>query len=343
MQSDDRYYFGKAVLCGVLGAVIILLFVRAFAKPKRTYIDRWPSGIVRQHALAAIMYSADYNDVIPVTVNGWLCRMQNVKDSEKTINCPAPGTQELAATDAAGGRRTDAWPLLLLPYIKSRGMYVGPGRADPHNIWGKPAMWVREEGYDSAGATYRNQNRFPFFGMNYMFLAPLRVPKERRSGAHPMNYAVSVPHKYEDADDPSGTVFFLQSQRSLIDETRGSFVVNAPGMWKAFSNNKDGYVALDTGTRGGGDWVGTLTACGDDTWPCEHPIKSSNFAYTVNDGCDVSFLDGHVKYMKVPFLMAGTDYQTAIAGSQGDPDSGAKIIDKRKYLWNLTDKNFYGM
>jgi len=342
--ESNSSYFGKAVLCGVLGAIIILAFVRAFAKPRRIGGHGSSAQNNRQMALAAIMYASDFDNRIPPTINGWLCRMQNIKDGQRTRNCPGPGTQELEANDAAGGQRTDAWPLLELPYIKSRGLYVDPGRADDHHIFNQPAKAVGEEGYDPEGATYRNQNRFAFYAMNYMFLAPLRVPKERRNEAHLMNYAISAPHKFDEADDPSYTIFFTESQRSMSDQTRGSFVVNAPGMWKAFSDNKDGYVALSMGTLGSGDWVGTPTACADNTSPCEHPMKSSNFGYTgYNDGCNATFLDGHVKYYKAFALTAGTDYGTAIAGSQGDPESGAKIIDKKKYLWNLTDKNFYGL
>ncbi len=96
-------------------------------------------------------------------------------------------------------------------------------------------------------------------------------------------------------------------------------------------------------TIGSADWVGTPTASAEDTSPCQHPMKSSNFGYMgYNNGCNASFLDGHVKYYHDAGLAAGTDYLTAITGSKGDPESGAKIIDKKSYLWNI-DKNFYGL
>lgn len=287
----------------------------------------------RQVALAGIMYGMDYNDVMPLTTNGWLSRMQNVRDGDKTVDCPAPGTQDFPAKGAAGGQRTDAWPMLLQPYIKSRGLYTNPYLADVHNIFSSPVKAVKDAGYDPEGATYRNQNRFPFYGMNYMFVSPLRIPKSKRGLPDAVNYAVSESHKFTEADDPGATVFFTESQRSMTDHTRGFFVINAPGMWPAFANNKNGYVAFWTGTAGSGDWVGL-------------PKPSTNFVFTQFEsrvGCNATFLDGHVKFMTPAAITIGTDYLTAAAGAQGHSGSGAKIIDKSKYLWNLTDKNFYGL
>jgi prepilin-type processing-associated H-X9-DG protein len=135
--------------------------------------------------------------------------------------------------------------------------------------------------------------------------------------------------KAADADDPSGTVFFTESQHSMTDTTRGFFVINAPGMWAAFAKNKDGYVAFWNGTAGSGDWSR------------ENATSSTNFVYLgYNGGCNATFLDGHVSYYHDLALAAGTDYSSATPKSDG---SGATIIDKTHYLWNFSDKNYYGM
>src|SRR5678816_2929939 len=108
----------------------------------------------RNAALAAIMYGSDYDDTIPITTNGWLCRMQNIRDKRLTVNCPAPGTQDLEAKDAAKGQRTDAWPLLLLPYSRSRELYIDPRRSDATTnaaslkIWRFPAAAASDSDYD---------------------------------------------------------------------------------------------------------------------------------------------------------------------------------------------------
>ena len=165
--------------------------------------------------------------------------------------------------------------------------------------------------------------------MNYMFVSPLRVPKDKRGLSNAVKYAVSESHKFAEADDPSGTVFFTESQHSSTDLTRGFFVVNAPGMWPAFARNKGGYVAFWNGDAGSGDWSGAKAT------------DSTNFVYTgYNKGCNATFLDGHVKYFHAALLAAGTDYTTASPKTDG---SGARIIDKKHYLWNLSDKNYYGI
>src|SRR5579885_1038124 len=130
-------------LVGILGIVIATLY-----RPWRTGDGHRSSAQNnRQIALAGIMYGGDYDDALPVTTNGWLCRMQNIPDNALTKNCPAPGTQDLPANDAAGAERTDAWPLLVMPYIKSRGLYVDPGRGDAHNIWSSAAKAANEKDY----------------------------------------------------------------------------------------------------------------------------------------------------------------------------------------------------
>lgn len=300
---------------------------------------------MRQLALGALMYSGDYDEVMVPTLNGPLSRLQNVADGRLTINCPGPGTQDLVATDAAGGRRTDTWVFLIVPYVKSMELFVDPDRGDLHKYFVKGSNQPRsvgQSGYDPEGSTYRNIGRFPMFGMNYMFLSPLRIPKDKRNKPNAVNYAVAEVITLSKADDPSGTVFFVDSQRSQTDQTRGFFVVNAPGMWPAFANNKDGYIAFWNGTKGSGDWVGTRTACNNSSDPCTNPTISSNFVSLYhNGGASATFMDGHVKYMKAEALAAGTNYTAAIAGAAGSLGSGAVIIDKKHYLWNC-DGNYYG-
>lgn len=348
MNKRAGMTLGEVVLAAAVLMIVFLVIAYPFVANSHSHHHGAASAQNnRQMCLAGIMYGGDYDDTIPITTNGWLCRLQNISDKQLTVNCPAPGTQDLEAKDAAGGPRTDAWPLRFIPYIKSRGLFYDPnGRprneefADQYGIWHSPPHAASDAGYDPEGATYRNQNRFPMYGMNYMFLSPLRIPAAYRKRPNAINYAVSESHKFTDADDPSGTVYFTETQRSLSDIKRGFFVVNAPGMWEAFANGKNGLVAFWSGTAGSGDWVGTNTACADFVTPCPKPIPSANFIYMgINGGCNASFLDGHVKYYKAGALAAGTDYMTATAKADG---SGAHIIDKKKYLWNL-DNNFYGL
>lgn len=328
----------QITLAGVLAAVSIVVALTVICYPllkgPAYYSVDASTQNCRMVTLAGIMYGGDYDDHIPITINGWLCRMQNIPDKKETVNCPAPGTQ-LFPAQAAGGERADAWPLLVVSYMRTRTLFVNPSINDAHHVWSSAPHAVTDKGYDPLGATYRNQDRYPFYGLNYMFLSPLRVPKEYRGRHDAMNYAVAESRSFTQAPDPEKTIYAIESQRSMDDSTRGFFVVNAPGMWKTFENNKDGYVAFSSGGAGSGDWVGTETACADlDVLPCPKTGAWNGFTNMTWDkgGDNACFLDGHVKYYKWAALAQGTDYSTAVANSDG---SGAQIIDKKKYLWSF--------
>lgn len=330
------------LVCLVLMAVGLALLYPMYARPRPRGSHRSPSSNTRQVGLAAIMYGGDYDDRIPLLTNGWISRIQDRHDSEKTVSCPGPGTQREMAADAAGARPTRTWVGLTQPYLKARGLLVDPERGDLSGYFKAAPASVTDPGYDRHGPTYRNQGKFPYFGINYMFLAPLRIPKKRLASQDAFNYAEGEARAFPDATDPAGTVFFTTSRRSLDDTTRGFFAVNAPGMWNAFANNKDGYVGFWEGSQGSGDWVGTRTACKPSDRKCMEPIPSTGSAYNhswddapLRGYTQAVFLDGHVKAMKLAELAAGTDFLTAVAGRSGNLGSGSQIVDKKAYLWDL--------
>lgn len=335
-------------------AVVILAVVAAilfpfFAQSRGGSYKGGPAQNIRQVALAALMYGQDYDDRIPLMTNGWFSRVQNRPVGALTLACPGPGTQSNLAMDAAGARVTDTWVQLVLPFSKDRMLFVDSSRrarnkpSDEHGIFAGPPLAPGEKGYYPEGATHRNQGRFPMFGLNYMFLSPMLVPKTRLGSPDTFNYAEGVSRSFNAAKDPSQTVFFTHSQRNLGDTRRGFFAVNAPGMWQAFVSNKDGFVAFGGDTPGSGDWVGTKTACATNQEPCPEPMKShgKSFMFALS-GSNAAFLDGHGKFLKDVQLAAGTNYSIAKAGGAGHPSSGAVITDKSKYLWDL-DGFYYGL
>lgn len=320
----------------IAASAFLIVRVKSYMTPGRRY-GNGSAQNARQIALASLMYAGDYDDTLPLTVNGQLSHLQNRGPNQLTINCPGPGTQDLPDPQAAGARPSVGWPVAVFPYAKSRGLFIDPQRADVNNIWARAALAPGDRTYDPEGATLRNQSRFPMYGYNYMFLSPLRIPQSKRGLPNAINYAVAESHTTSEPADPSGTIFFISSQRSLSDSTRGFFVVNAPGMWPIFGKGKNGLVAFWSGTPGSGDWVGTNTACPDDSIPCQNPSRSYGFAYvSAPDSpwsrCDVTFVDGHVQYMHVTDLTRGTSYATAVAGNDG---AGAEIVDRAQYMWDL--------
>ncbi|MES1227626.1 MAG: prepilin-type N-terminal cleavage/methylation domain-containing protein [Armatimonadota bacterium] len=315
-------------------AILAAILFPVFAQAKRAAKKAASAQNNRQMALANIMYGGDYDDTICVMVNGPFRSLRNTRDGVLT---------------SFGEQRTDAWPLLMIPYIKSRGLFTDPGRADSHNIFGAPAHASNDTGYDPYGATYRNQNRFVFYGVNYLFDSPLLIPSSKMSDATPTNFMAGEAHQFTEADDPSGTVFYTESDRGYapssntdtqgaLDTTRGFFGVNAPGLWEVLVSSTVPYVVFWNGTNCSGDW------CGDMDTTTVGQKRNTNYVYMgYNQGCNTSFLDGHVKYYKDGALAAGTDYLSATAqdGGSGYFGGGANITDKTKYLWNLTD-NYYG-
>jgi len=315
-------------------AILAAILFPVFAQAKKAAKKAASAQNNRQIALADIMYGADYDDTICVMVNGPYRNLLNARDGVNT---------------SYGAGRTDAWPLLLIPYIKSRGLFVDPGRADSHSIFSSPAHATNDANYDGLGATYRNQSRFVFYGVNYLFDSPLLIPSNKLADATPTDFMTGEAHTFTEADDPSGTVFYTESQRGFVpttstdvigqlDTTRGFFGVNAPGLWEVLVPSTVAYVIFWDGTNCSGDW------CGDMNPAVVGRQKNTNYVYIgYNDGANATFLDGHVKYLKDAALASGTDYlgSTPQDGGSGYFGGGANITDKVHYLWNLTD-NYYG-
>lgn len=319
----------------VVAVCVLVIRLKNIKRPDTTYRN---FANARQLALAALMYAGGCDDALPLTVNGQLSRLQNRRPGQLTFNCPGPGTQEAPDPRAAGGEPALGWPGEIAPYVKSRGLYVDPSRGDVLHIWDHDPLFPGDPNYDPEGATVRNQNLFPMYGYNYMFLSPLRIPKAMQGIPDAMNYAVADSHKTDEAGDPTNTVLFAASQANLSNPSRGFFVINAPGMWPTFAKGANGLIGFWGGTPGTGDWVGTATACADASSPCPKPLRSYGFTYMIdgqNPSAEVAFLDGHMKYVHATDLAAGTNFLTAIAGSAASPGSGSVIVDKKHYIWDL--------
>lgn len=277
---------------------------------------------VRQLAIAGIMYGSDYDDSIPILVNGPYRSLQDNPDGVLT---------------KYGNERTDAWPLLLIPYVPKRSFYVDPTRGDARHIWSSQARAIGDPGYDPDGATYRNQNRFPMYGVNYQYLSPGVIPMEKVGASNAIDYVIGEGHTFTEADDPSATVYQLASKR-YSDPKQGFFVVNAPGLQQVMAASVPYVVFWEHGPCGA-DW------CKDIDPSKEGDQSSTNSGYfDSKNETPTTFLDGHVKIMTDVALAAGTNYLTATPNDGGRPNTlgaGCTITDKSKYLWNLAG-NYYG-
>jgi len=286
------------------------------------------------HALD--LYSRDYDDRIIITANGPFRDILNIHDG---------------VLSTYGEGRTDQWPLLLEPYLKDRTLYVDPERGDQLGIFASPPHAPSDPGYDPLGATYRNQNRFPMYGLNYLFLSPYRIPDSKVSDATPTDYMVAESHTFAEADDPANTVFYSVSQRGYVpttttdvigqlDSARGFWGIDAPGMWDYLVQGFGPYVIFWNGTNCSADW------CGQDVDPGTAGTQTrENYFHQGmgSTGNNVMFLDGHIKFKTATQLAAGTNYLTSGAtdGGSGYFGGGCQVTDKATYLWNLND-NYLG-
>src|SRR5206468_3550096 len=105
-------------------AILAAILFPTFAQAKKAARKTASAQNNREIALACLMYGGDYDDTICVMINGPYRDIKNVRDGVDT---------------QYGEGRTDGWPLLVVPYIKSHGLFIDPGRQDVHQIWISPA------------------------------------------------------------------------------------------------------------------------------------------------------------------------------------------------------------
>jgi prepilin-type N-terminal cleavage/methylation domain-containing protein/prepilin-type processing-associated H-X9-DG protein len=126
-------------IIAILAAILFPVFAQAKMAAKKTAC----LSNTKQVALSAIMYGADYDDFLPLSISG------------SYFGDAGPRLDSILPNHAV------TWVFLVQPYIKTLQMMVDPGFGDQQGIWGSgPNAW------------YGNQSVFPQFGYNYMFLGP---------------------------------------------------------------------------------------------------------------------------------------------------------------------------
>ena len=310
-------------VCVATTAVLSLILTPIFTSTLASKISNKPN--LKKISAGAIAYAGDYDDAFPWIANG----------SERNLGLSMPGAPE-----------TLYWPLILLPYVGGdRRVYQDPRRDDLNGIWSGPPLDRTTPGYIATANTFRNQNRFPCFGVNYVFLSPLTAPQGGGVFPDPGTSAGET-HTFAQAKDPANTVFYCVTSRGWVpideegnamqDTSRGYYVVNPPGMW-GLSKEESPYLLMYNGAPCSGDW------CGDADPKSPGHQRRTGYFYreTILGGNNVAFVDGHVQFMTDLQLTAGTNYWNSVPNGT-DNGGGAKIIDKSKYIWDLND-DYYGL
>jgi prepilin-type N-terminal cleavage/methylation domain-containing protein/prepilin-type processing-associated H-X9-DG protein len=261
-------------IIAILAAILFPVFAQAKAAAKRSA----SLSNVKQIATASQMYGADYDDNIPLLMNGQYTYM----------------------TNPTATQRTDSWVWELQPYIKNLTLMVDPTGSDASNIFGSgPFAW------------FRNQNLFPYYGFNFLFLSPWN------------NCNVAESRSFTQASDVAATVMFTQSRHPTYTQTIGYYTAAAPGMYPVILPHP--IYCIYTGTG----WAKKPAATPTVPYTAEINIKSG-------EGSNVAWLDGHAKFLKDTALAAGTNYAAST-----NPLT-TSITDKTVYLWNLDDDYFGG-
>jgi prepilin-type N-terminal cleavage/methylation domain-containing protein len=258
-------------IIAILAAILFPVFAQAKAAAKKTS----SLSNVKQVGLSALMYSADVDDMLPLLMSGTYTN--------------------LGRTD--GTNRADSWVWSTQPYVKNLGLLVDPLQGDQRNMFGSgPSAW------------YRNQNLFPQYGYNFLFLSPWRncVDSEARSASG--------------ATETAQTVMFTESRHPTYTNNYGYFTATAPGMYPNILPHPTYCIVTDLG------W-----ARNDTSVPRPYTAEVASW---INDGTVVTWLDGHSSFMKLNNLAAGTDFATSTSRQ------ATRITDKEKYLWNYDD-NFF--
>jgi prepilin-type N-terminal cleavage/methylation domain-containing protein/prepilin-type processing-associated H-X9-DG protein len=272
-------------IIAILAAILFPVFARAKEAAKKTS----SLSNIKQIGTAAVMYGADYDDNIPLFLNSTYATMRGQ-------NLPARG---------------DSWVWEIQPYIKNLQLMVDPGRGDRDQIFngtGPNAWWA-------------NQNRFPLYGINYLFVAPF----PNCDGGESKSFTA--------ADEPAETVFFTESKRFDTNAQTGFFGVNAPAMWDIIAPHPV-YCIF---------WSGSSVPCHPD-WclgPTANPKTTASTSTMYNNGSNVAWLDGHAGWRRDLALTIGTNAGANNGGGGFMGLGGTQIIDKGKYLWNLNSE-YYG-
>ena len=253
-------------IIAILAAILFPVFAQAkLAAKKASSISNQ-----KQIVLAGAMYGGDVDDMLPLNIQ----------------------TYSTWPYQADGTTPAYTWVHLIQPYQKNLTIMVDPGKGDSDNIFGSgPYAW------------WANQDMFPQYGYNYLFLSPW------------WQCNTSLARSATAAAAPADTVMFTSSQAFSPTSNLGYEGVNAPGAFQSVLNAANACVW--SGDAGMSDWSGAVT-----------PHATASTRVKIYDGAIVGFVDGHAKFLKDAALAAGTNFGTAASDA-------AVVNDLSKYLWDL--------
>jgi len=321
-------------IIAILAAILFPVFAQAKLAAKKTA----SLSNLKQITLAEIMYSGDYDDNFVLQSQNPFMDGCGVPVLEGSNQCYAGGT--VAALN---------WPLLVMPYVKSKGLFVDPGTGDPQNIWGSGANDI--PAFENSDAQY---------AYNGIFLSPLAILNTNSGGWVPTNsplpYA-SLGRSSSAGVHPATTVMFTAAQYGGVMPTTfppNAFPITASGppshaqqfalpdndeaevpgagAQLYYATNRLELVAGCTSTsnnNGTCSWVNATNSKFGNLGL----ISGASRCYSPYSNCPTGFVDGHAKAMSADQLAAGTDFETSTTGENGG--FGSNITNVNNYIWTL--------
>jgi len=280
-------------IIAILAAILFPVFAQAKLQAKKAA----SLSNTKEVGLAELMYMNDADDNFVLA--------SNTCNTNAVTNAPCPGMTAQVRTIGTG--HADTWVYLTQPYIKNFGIMVDPGIGDNGGL------------ILGSASTVANQDLYPEYGYNYMFLSPF------------YNCESSLARNSSVGVHPAETVMFTTSQGFRTHPERGWYGSNAPGAWPIILPAPYACIWWD-GTQGSGNWSSNNGAVGK--------ITSSARAFNTYGGANVVWVDGHAKFGNDGYLAQGTDYGTAV---YTNGNSGAQILGTNakggttpaNYLWTL--------
>lgn len=272
-------------IIAILAGILFPVFAQAKTAAKRAV----SISNLKQIVLASLMYSNDCDDGLPIFANGDALDVGN----------PSP--------------RVDTWVWTTQPYIKSLGLLVDPEMGDPHGIFGS-----------GPNATFYNQDQFPDYGVNYVFLAPWV-----KDGNGQCTQSGSVTSS--GGSHPSTTIFYTESYQPTENgdyyptggyTDYGNWIVTAPAMLSILSSSPTYCI-----------WQGMDWSENPGSFNGGLPF-TAEASQRYNHGGDNAFLDGHAKYLTNDGQAAGTNWATSVY-------THTQIVHSTNYLWDYND-TFFG-
>jgi prepilin-type N-terminal cleavage/methylation domain-containing protein/prepilin-type processing-associated H-X9-DG protein len=220
--------------------------------------------------------------------------MMYIQDYDEVMP-PMANSFALPTTPNGGTQQWTAY--LMYPYFKSWGIFVCPSA-------GHDQRGVFTPG--NALAWWRNQMRFPNYGYNYLNLSKIEGDCATTTGRSLAAIA-----------KPSETIAFADSR--IYGVAAGSAWINDPTGWPRVLPAPDECIY---------GWGGTPYAGWDWDPAKEKPDAIGYVEARHQDGATVSWVDGHVKYMKFQAMAVGTNF------ARGIRQDNVVITNKEQYLWD---------